>query len=83
MINKEIFEFPIVYTNPIPRIALGWEAHQTIGDECKTAGMKKALIVTSGLKGTGIVEEITGVIGHAGEATEVFDKITSNPKTTR
>jgi alcohol dehydrogenase class IV len=80
VINKEIFEFPIVYTNPIPRIALGWGAHQTIGDECKAAGMKKAIIVTSGLKGTGIVEEIKGVIEHAGVATEIYDKITSNPK---
>lgn len=80
MINKEIFEFPIVYTNPIPRIALGWGAYQTVGDECKAAGMKKALIVTSGLKGTGIVEEIKGVINYAGVATEIFDKITSNPK---
>lgn len=80
MLNKEIFEFPIVYTNPIPRIALGWGAHQTIGDECKAAGMKKALIVTSGLRGTGIVEEIKGVIEHSGVATEIFAKTTSNPK---
>ncbi len=80
MINKEIFEFPIIYTNPIPKIALGWGAYQTIGDECKAAGMKKALIVTSGLKGTGIIEEIKGVINHAGVAMEIYDKITSNPK---
>ena len=80
MINKEIFEFPIIYTNPIPKIALGWGAYQTIGNECKAAGMKKALIVTSGLKGTGIIEEIKGVIKHAGVATEIYDKITSNPK---
>jgi methanol:N,N-dimethyl-4-nitrosoaniline oxidoreductase len=38
------------------------------------------LITTSGLKGTGIVEEIKGVISHAGVATEIYDKITSNPK---
>ena len=82
MINKEIFEFPIVYTNPIPRIALGWGAYQTVGNECKAAGMKKALITTSGLKGTGIIDEIKGVIEHAGVATEVYDKITSNPKDT-
>jgi methanol:N,N-dimethyl-4-nitrosoaniline oxidoreductase len=80
LINKEIFEFPIVYTNPIPKIALGWGAYQTIGNECKAAGMKNALIVTSGLKGTGIVEEIKGVINHAGVATEIYDKITTNPK---
>jgi formaldehyde dismutase / methanol dehydrogenase len=80
VINKEIFEFPIIYTNPIPRIALGWGAYQTVGDECKAAGMKKALIVTSGLKGTGIVEEMKGVINYAGVATDIYDKITSNPK---
>ena len=80
MINKQIFEFPIIYTNPIPRIALGWGAYETIGNECKDAGMKKALIVTSGLKGTGIIEEIKGVIKNAGVATEIYDKITSNPK---
>jgi formaldehyde dismutase / methanol dehydrogenase len=80
MINNNIFEFPIIYTNPIPRIALGWGAYQTTGDECKAAGMKNALIVTTGLKGTGVIEEIKGIINHAGVATEVYDKITSNPK---
>ncbi len=80
MINKQIFEFPIIYTNPIPRIALGWGAHETVADECKSAGMKKALIVTSGLKGTGIIDEIKGILNHGGVATEIYDKITSNPK---
>ncbi|OGO06849.1 MAG: hypothetical protein A2Y92_00025 [Chloroflexi bacterium RBG_13_57_8] len=80
MINKEIYQFPIIYTNPIPRIALGWGAYQTVGDECKAAGMKKALIVTSGLKGTGVVEELKGVINYAGVATDIYDKITTNPK---
>lgn len=81
MINKEIFEFPILYTNTIPRIAIGWGAYQTVGNECKAAGMKKALIVTTGLKGTGIIDEVKGVINYAGVATEVYDKVTSNPKT--
>jgi alcohol dehydrogenase class IV len=80
VINKDIFEFPIVYTNPIPKIAIGWGSYQTIGNECKAAGMKKALIVTSGLNGTGIVDEIKGVINYAGVSTEIYDKITSNPK---
>ena len=80
MINKQIFKFPIIYTNPIPRIALGWGAYETVGNECKDAGMKKALIVTSGLKGTGVIEEMKGIINYAGVATEIYDKITSNPK---
>jgi methanol:N,N-dimethyl-4-nitrosoaniline oxidoreductase len=80
MISKEIYEFPIIYTNPIPKIALGWGSYQTVGNECKAAGMKNALIVTSGLKGTGIVEELKGVINYAGVATEIYDKVTTNPK---
>ncbi len=80
MINKEMYEFPILYTNPIPKIALGWGVYQTIGEECKAAGMKKALIVTSGLKGTGVVDEVKSIINHADVATEIFDKVTSNPK---
>ena len=80
MINKQIFEFPITYTNAIPKIALGWGAYETVADECKAAGMKKALIVTSGLKGTGIVDEIKGILEHNGVATEIYDKVTSNPK---
>jgi alcohol dehydrogenase class IV len=80
VINQNIYEFPIVYTNPIPRIALGWGAYQTVGDESKALGMKKALIVTTGLKGTGVIDEIKGNINHAGVATEIYDKVTSNPK---
>lgn len=80
MINKQIFEFPITYTNVIPKIALGWGAHETVADECKAAKIKKALVVTSGLKGTGIVDEIKGILEHNGVATEIYDKVTSNPK---
>ncbi len=80
MFNKNIYEFPILYTNPIPRIALGWGAYETIADECKACRIKKALITTSGLKGTGIIDEIKGVLKHGGIAFEVFDSITSNPK---
>ncbi len=80
MFNKEMVEFPIIYTNVIPRIAIGWGSYQTIGNECQAAGMKNALIVTSGLKGSGIIDEIKGVLNHAGVACAVYDKITSNPK---
>ncbi len=78
--NKQIYQFPILYTNPIPKIALGWGSHETVADECKEAGIKKALIITSGLKGTGIVDEIQGILNHNGVATEIYDKVTSNPK---
>jgi alcohol dehydrogenase class IV len=80
MINKQIHQFPIIYTNPIPKVALGWGSHETVADECKAAGIKKALIVTSGLKGTGIIDEIKGILNYGDVATEIYDKVTSNPK---
>jgi len=80
MIDKRVFEFPITYTDQVGRIALGWGAHETVADECKAAGIKKALITTTGLKGTGIVEEINQILTSNGVATEIFDKVTSNPK---
>jgi formaldehyde dismutase / methanol dehydrogenase len=80
MITKNIYEFPVIYTNAIPRIAFGWGAYETAGTECKDAGIKKALIVTSGLRGTGIVDEIAASLKYHGIPSEVYDKVTSNPK---
>ena len=82
MINKQISQFPINYVNPfvIGKIAFGWGAHETVADACKEAGIKKALIVTTGLKGTGIVDEIKGILNYNGIPTEIYDKVTSNPK---
>jgi formaldehyde dismutase / methanol dehydrogenase len=80
VIAKNIAEFPVIYTNVIPRIAFGWGAYATAADECKDAGIRKALIVTSGLRGTGIVDDIKGSLVYHGIAVEVYDKVTSNPK---
>ena len=80
MINKQIFQFPTIYTNPMGRIALGWGVHETVADECKALNIKKALITTSGLKGTGIVDEINQILTTQGVSTEIYDKVTSNPK---
>ncbi len=82
MINKEIFEFPIIYANTarIGKIATGWGAHTTVGVEANALGLKKVLITTTGLKGTGIVDEIDGILKHHGVSTEIFSEITTNPK---
>jgi formaldehyde dismutase / methanol dehydrogenase len=82
LINKQMLQFPINYANSfiMGRIAFGWGAHQTVADECKAAGIKKALITTTGLKGTGIVEEVQGILKYNGISTEIFSKVTSNPK---
>jgi len=79
-VNKEIFEFPLSYADPLPRICTGWGSYATAGDECKRAGIKKALIVTTGLQGTGVIDEIKSSLIYHGVATEVFSKVTSNPK---
>jgi formaldehyde dismutase / methanol dehydrogenase len=80
MIDKKVFEFPTYYTNPIGRIAIGWGVYQTVATECKAANIKKALITTTGLKGTGIVEEIDEILTSNGISTEIYNKVTSNPK---
>jgi formaldehyde dismutase / methanol dehydrogenase len=78
--NKEMAQFPIIYSDPIGKYAIGWGAHQTIANECHNANIKKALITTTGLKGTGIVDEIKQMMIYGGVSVEVYDKITSNPK---
>jgi alcohol dehydrogenase class IV len=80
MIDKRIFDFPIIYTTQFGRVAIGWGVHETVANECKAAGIKKALITTTGLKGTGIVDEINQILTSNGVATEIFNKVTSNPK---
>jgi alcohol dehydrogenase class IV len=80
LVNKQLFQFPIIYTIPINRIAIGWGVHETVADECKQAAIKKALIITTGLKSTGIIEEINGILTHNGIATEIYDRLTTNPK---
>jgi len=51
-----------------------------VGNDAKALGMTKALIVTTGLRGTGIIETIQGILKHAGVETEVFNQMTPNPK---
>jgi len=80
VIDKKLYEYPISYTTLIGKIAIGWGAHETVADECKAAGIKKALITTTGLKGTGIVDEINQILTSNGITTVIFDKVTSNPK---
>jgi hypothetical protein len=36
--------------------------HKIVGNECQALGIKKALITTTGLRGTGIVEEIQSIL---------------------
>lgn len=80
MLNTQMIQYPIIYSRPGGRTGIGWGAHTTVADECKAANIKKALIVTTGLRGTGIVDEIKGILEYNGVATDIFNKVTSNPK---
>jgi len=77
---SERVEFPLKMLHAYPRAIVGWGAHTLLGNEAKNLGMKNALIVTTGLKGTGIVDEVKGILKHAGVNSSVYDKVTGNPK---
>jgi len=79
-LSLEPREYPIKMQHAYPSVNIGWGAHTMVGNDAKALGMTNALIVTTGLKGTGIIEAIQGVLKHAGVASEVFDKATPNPK---
>ena len=80
MINKQMLQFPLIYTSVINRMIIGWGAHETIADECKANNMKKVLITTTGLRGTGIVDEIDHILLTNGVETEIYNKVTTNVK---
>jgi alcohol dehydrogenase class IV len=73
-------EYPIKMQHAYPSVNIGWGAHTMVGNDAKALGMTNALIVTTGLRGTGIVEEIQGILKAAGVASEVYNKVTGNPK---
>jgi len=79
-LSSERLEYPIKMQHAYPSVNIGWGAHSMVGNDAKALGMTNALIVTTGLKGTGIVETIQGVLKAAGVASEVYDKVTGNPK---
>jgi len=79
-LNGERLEYPIKMQHAYPSVNIGWGAHSMVGNDAKALGMTNALIVTTGLRGTGIVETIQGVLKAAGVASEVYDKATPNPK---
>ena len=79
-LKNERVEYPIKMMHAYPSVNVGWGAHTMVGNDARALGMTNALIVTTGLRGTGIVETIQGVLKAAGVASEVFDKVTPNPK---
>ncbi len=67
---------------PMPRALIGAGLYQRAGIEAKEMGFKRALIATTGLRGSGIVEEIAGLLRSAGVEPVIYDQVESNPKDT-
>src|SRR5512144_1130218 len=77
---SKLWQFPIKEFHRMPRGILGPGAYEMVGVEAQKLGFKRSLLATSGLRGTGIVEDIVGKIKYRGIDVVVFDKIESNPK---
>lgn len=74
--------FPIKNFHPIPAALLGPGAHEMIGASARDLGFRRTLLMTTGLRGTGIVDEIRAQVEAAGVEVVVFDQVQSNPKDT-
>lgn len=77
---QRLWQFPIKEFHRMPRGLLGPGAYEMVGVEAEKLGFKRTLLATSGLRGTGIIEDIVGKIKYRGIDVVVYDKIESNPK---
>lgn len=67
---------------PMPRALIGAGLHAQVGVEAKDMGMRRVLVVTTGLRETGIVDEVMARLHDAGVDALLYDKAESNPKDT-
>jgi formaldehyde dismutase / methanol dehydrogenase len=77
---QRLWQFPIKEFHNVPRGLLGPGAYELVGVEAKNLGFKKSLLMTSGLRGTDVVEDIVGKVKYQGVDVVVYDKVESNPK---
>lgn len=75
-----ILEFPVKEFVQQPRSLLGAGAAEQAGPEAAAMGLKHVLFVTSGLRGTGIIDECKTNFENAGVSVTVYDRVESNPK---
>ncbi|MBS4024743.1 MAG: iron-containing alcohol dehydrogenase [Clostridia bacterium] len=79
-INIVNTEFPLKIFHATPKATIGWGAYQMAGEDAKKIGIKHALLITTGLESTGIIDEIKGVLNYAGVETTIFSQVSPNPK---
>lgn len=77
---NQIWDFPIKDFHPFPNAKLGVGAHDMLGVEAKNLDMSRVLLMTTGLRGSGIIEELVGKIEYQGVDVVLYDKVESNPK---
>lgn len=66
--------------SPMPRALIGAGLYERVGVEAKEMGFTRALVVSTGLRETGIVDEVALLLREAGVAPVVYDRVESNPK---
>src|ERR671939_1774291 len=76
----QIYEYPTMEFFMQPRGLLGPGAYEQAGPEAAAMGLRHVLFVSSGLEGTGIVDECKTNFENAGVSVSVYDKVESNPK---
>ncbi|MFF5987008.1 NDMA-dependent methanol dehydrogenase [Prauserella flavalba] len=79
-VDELLKPFPLKEFHPIPRALLGPGSHEMIGPEALKIGMRRPLVMTSGLRGTEIVHKIVESLKYHGLEPTVYDKVESNPK---
>lgn len=72
--------FPIKEFHPFPRAMLGPGAFEMVGPEAIKLGFRKPLVMTSGLRGSGLVEALMGSLKWHGIDAVLYDQVESNPK---
>ena len=80
MDTTKVYEFPVLVHWQQPRALIGAGASELAAPQAAAMGLKHVLFVTSGPKGTGIVDDIKGQFEAAGVPVTVYDKVESNPK---
>lgn len=79
--HEEVKQFPLHFIGAfVGNEIVGWGAVKMTGEQCQLVGIKHALLVTTGLSGTGIVEEVQAICKHAGIETTIFKVGQSNPR---
>lgn len=68
---------------PMPRALIGAGLVEQVGVEAREMGFQRALLVSTGLRGTGIVDEVAALLRASGVEPVVYDRVESNPKDTQ